>query len=103
VLIGSNGSGKSTFLKLLAGTLNRDAGSIRLSGQAIEISGEVLQAAQALEEKKAQAFVKIGDYATVQDFDSIAKVGLANEIPVISFDADDIKIPGTLATPGWSY
>jgi putative ABC transport system substrate-binding protein len=66
-------------------------------------SGEVLQAAQALEEKKVQAFVKIGDYATVQDLDSIAKVGLAIVIPVISFDADDIKTPGTLAKPGWSY
>ncbi len=66
-------------------------------------SGEVLQAAEALAQKKVQAFVKIGDYATIQGFGSIAKVGLKNKIPVISVDADDIKIPGTLATLGWSY
>ena len=33
VVIGSNGSGKSTFLNLIAGTLRSDAGSIRLHDQ----------------------------------------------------------------------
>lgn len=71
--------------------------------QAVANSGEVLQAAQALAEKKVEAFVKIGDYATIQGFGSIAKVGLENKIPVYSVDADDIKLPGTLATIGWTY
>jgi putative ABC transport system substrate-binding protein len=47
--------------------------------------------------------VKIGDDATIQGFGSIAKVGLKNKIPAISVDADDIKLPGTLATLGWAY
>jgi putative ABC transport system substrate-binding protein len=76
---------------------------IEVEEQAVANSGEVLQAAEALAQKKVQAFVKIGDYATIQGFASIAKVGLENKIPVISVDADDIKLPGTLATLGWSY
>jgi putative ABC transport system substrate-binding protein len=71
--------------------------------QSVANSGEVLQAAEALAQKKVQAFVKIGDYATIQGFGSISKVGLKNKIPVFSVDADDIKLPGTLATLGWSY
>ncbi|MEB3261156.1 MAG: ABC transporter substrate-binding protein [Cyanobacteriota bacterium] len=76
---------------------------IILVEQSVANSGEVLQAAQALAQKKIGAFVKIGDYATIQGFASIAKVGLEQKIPVLSVDADDIKIPGTLATIGWSY
>lgn len=76
---------------------------ITVEEQSVANSGEVLQAAEALAQKKIQAFVKIGDYATIQGFGSIAKVGLKNKIPVISVDADDIKLPGTLATLGWAY
>jgi putative ABC transport system substrate-binding protein len=76
---------------------------ITIEEQAVANSGEVLQAAEALAQKKVQAFVKIGDYATIQGFASIAKVGLKNKIPVFSVDADDINLPGTLATLGWSY
>jgi|APCry1669189000_1035189.scaffolds.fasta_scaffold32057_1 putative ABC transport system substrate-binding protein len=76
---------------------------ITIEEQSVANSGEVLQAAEALAQKKVQAFVKIGDYATIQGFSSIAKVGLKNKIPVFSVDADDIKLPGTLATLGWSY
>ena len=76
---------------------------ITVEEQSVANSGEVLQAAESLAQKKIQAFVKIGDYATIQGFGSIAKVGLKNKIPVISVDADDIKLPGTLATLGWSY
>ena len=71
--------------------------------QAVANSGEVLQAAQVLAEKQVQAFVKIGDYATIQGFSSITKVGLENKIPVYSVDADDIHLPGCLATIGWAY
>jgi len=76
---------------------------ITVEEQSVANSGEVLQAAEALAQRKVQAFVKIGDYATIQGFGSIAKVGLKNKIPVISVDADDIKFPGTLATLGWAY
>lgn len=74
-----------------------------MAEQSVANSGEVLQAAEVLAQKKMQAFVKIGDDATIQGFGSIAKVGLKNKIPVISVDADDIKLPGTLATLGWAY
>jgi putative ABC transport system substrate-binding protein len=71
--------------------------------QSVANSGEVLQAAQAISGKGIEAFVKIGDYATIQGFGSIAKVGLEKKIPVYSVDADDIKLPGCLATIGWAY
>jgi putative ABC transport system substrate-binding protein len=71
--------------------------------QAVANSGEVLQAAQLLAGKDIEAFVKIGDYATIQGFGSITKVGLEKKIPVYSVDADDIKLPGCLATVGWAY
>ena len=34
-LIGSNGAGKSTFLRLLAGIYRPDAGEIRIDGQSV--------------------------------------------------------------------
>ena len=76
---------------------------LELVEQSVANSGEVLQAAQALAAKEVEAFVKIGDYATIQGFGSIAKVGLEKKIPVYSVDADDIKLPGCLATIGWAY
>ena len=88
-----------------AGILRKEAAKrgLTIEAQSVANSGEVLQAAQALAEKKVQAFVKIGDYATIQGFGSIAKVGLEKKIPVYSVDADDIKLPGCLATIGWAY
>jgi putative ABC transport system substrate-binding protein len=77
--------------------------NITVVEQSVANSGEVLLAAEALAQKKVQAFVKIGDYATIQGYATIAKVGLKNKIPVFSVDADDINLPGTLATLGWSY
>ena len=36
-LIGENGAGKSTLMKILGGAISRDAGTIRIDGQAVEI------------------------------------------------------------------
>ena len=77
--------------------------NITVVEQSVANSGEVLQAAQVLADKKVEAFVKIGDYATIQGFGSIAKVGLEKKIPVYSVDADDIKLAGCLAMIGWAY
>ena len=76
---------------------------ITIVEQSVANSGEVLQAAQALAEKKVQAFVKIGDYATIQAFNAICKVGLENKIPVYSVDPPDIDLPGCLGVIGWNY
>jgi putative ABC transport system substrate-binding protein len=80
-----------------------DQRGIRIERQSVANSGEVLQAAQALAEKKVEAFVKIGDYATIQAFNSICRVGLENRIPVYSVDPPDIDLPGCLAVIGWNY
>jgi len=79
------------------------ARGITVVQQSVANSGEVLQAAQALAEKKVEAYVKIGDYATIQAFASICKVGLENRIPVYSVDPPDIELPGCLAVIGWNY
>ena len=76
---------------------------ITIVEQSVANSGEVLQAAQALAEKQVQAFVKIGDYATIQAFNAICKVGLENKIPVYSVDPPDIDLPGCLGVIGWNY
>ena len=47
--------------------------------------------------------MKIGDYATIQAFSSICKVGLEHRIPVYSVDPPDIDLPGCLAVIGWNY
>ena len=85
--------------------LRREAAKrgLTLLEQSVANSGEVLQAAKALAEKRVQAFVKIGDYATIQAFSAICRVGLENRIPVYSVDPPDIQLPGCLAVIGWTY
>lgn len=46
-LIGSNGAGKSTFLRLLAGIYRPDAGSIQIDGQPV-YENEAAEAAHFL-------------------------------------------------------
>ena len=36
-LIGENGAGKSTLMKILGGAISRDAGTVKINGQAVEI------------------------------------------------------------------
>ncbi|MFM8544951.1 MAG: ABC transporter substrate-binding protein [Vulcanococcus sp.] len=76
---------------------------LELLEQSVANSGEVLQAAKALAAKEVEAFVKIGDYATIQAFASICKVGLEHRIPVYSVDPPDIQLPGCLGVIGWNY
>ena len=88
-----------------AGILRRAAAErgLTIEAQSVANSGEVLQAAKALAEKKVEAFVKIGDYATIQAFSAICKVGLENRIPVYSVDPPDIDLAGCLGVIGWNY
>lgn len=76
---------------------------ITLVEQAVANAGQVPQAAKALAAKPVDAFVKIGDYATIQAFAAICKVGLEHRIPVLSVDPPDIQLPGCLAVIGWNY
>jgi len=39
VLLGENGAGKSTLMKILSGSLAKDAGEIRVDGHAVDIQG----------------------------------------------------------------
>jgi putative ABC transport system substrate-binding protein len=85
--------------------LRREAAQrgLQLLEQSVANSGEVLQAAKTLAAKQVEAFVKIGDYATIQAFSSICRVGLEHRIPVYSVDPPDIELPGCLAVIGWNY
>ena len=76
---------------------------ITLVEQPVGNAAQVPQAAKALAAKPVDAFVKIGDYATIQAFAAIYKVGLEYRIPVYSVDPPDIQLPGCLAVIGWNY
>ena len=76
---------------------------ITLVEQPVANAAAVEQAAKTLAARPVQAFVKIGDYATIQAFAAICKVGLEHRIPVLSVDPPDIQLPGCLAVIGWNY
>ena len=77
--------------------------TITVVEQPVANASQVPQAAKALVEKQVDAFVKIGDYATIEAFAAICKVGLEHRIPVYSVDPPDIQLPGCLAVIGWNY
>ena len=77
--------------------------AITVVEQPVANAGEVPQAAKALVEQQVEAFVKIGDYATIEAFAAICKVGLEHRIPVYSVDPPDLQLPGCLAVIGWNY
>jgi ABC-2 type transport system ATP-binding protein len=62
--LGRNGAGKTTTLKLLLGLLRRDAGEIRLFGQAVRTDAESAKARQRIgfvsEEKDLYPFMTVG-------------------------------------------
>lgn len=83
--------------------LRRDAAERHLVVEAEPVTGaaEVGQAAQRLLGREVEAFVKVGDYATMQAFDQLAAAALRGRVPVYSVDTADITVPGCLAVLGW--
>lgn len=62
---------------------------------------EVAKAAQRLLDREVEAFVTVGDYATMQAFDHLAAVALRARVPVYSVEAANVSVPGCLAVVGW--
>lgn len=83
--------------------LRGEAAQRELIVEAEPVTGpaEVAQAAQRLLAQEVQAFVKVGDYATIQAFDQLAAAALRARVPVYSVEAVDITVPGCLAVVGW--
>jgi putative ABC transport system substrate-binding protein len=83
--------------------LRGEAAQRQLIVEAEPVTGpaEVAQAAQRLLAQEVQAFVKVGDYATIQAFDQLAAAALRARVPVYSVEAADITVPGCLAVVGW--
>lgn len=83
--------------------LRGEAAQWQLIVEAEPVTGptEVAQAAQRLLAQEVQAFVKVGDYATIQAFDQLAAAALRARVPVYSVEAVDITVPGCLAVVGW--
>ena len=83
--------------------LRREAAERHLKVEAEPVTGaaEVAQAAQQLIGREVEAFVKVGDYATMQAFDQLAAAALRGRVPVYSGDMADITVPGCLAVLGW--
>lgn len=83
--------------------LRSEAAARRLWVEAEPVTGpaEVAQAAQRLISRGVEAFLKVGDYATIEAFPQLAAAALRARVPVYSVDAADINVPGCLAVVGW--
>lgn len=67
VLLGENGAGKSTFVRILSGATTRDAGEIEIDGRAVEIAGP----------RDAQ---KLGISAIYQEFNLVPQLSAGENI-----------------------
>jgi ribose transport system ATP-binding protein len=67
VLLGENGAGKSTFVRILSGATARDAGEIEIDGRAVEIAGP----------RGAQ---KLGISAIYQEFNLVPQLSAAENV-----------------------
>ena len=67
VLLGENGAGKSTFVRILSGATTRDAGEIEVDGRAVEIGGP----------REAQ---RLGISAIYQEFNLVPQLSAAQNI-----------------------
>jgi putative ABC transport system substrate-binding protein len=83
--------------------LRREAARRPLSVEAEPVTGpsEVAQAAQRLLAREVEAFVTVGDYATIEAFDQLAAAALRGRVPVYSVEPAAIAVPGCLAVVGW--
>lgn len=74
---------------------------LRVEAQPVTGPADVPQAVQRLLAREVEAFVKVGDYATITAFHQLAAAALAAGVPVYSVDPVDITVPGCLAVVGW--
>ena len=83
--------------------LRSEAAERRLWVEAEPVTGaaDVPAAAQRLLSRGVEAFIKVGDYATIEAFPQLAALALQARVPVYSVDAADITVPGCLAVVGW--
>lgn len=83
--------------------LRREAGprSIRVLIEPVSGPGEVTDAADRLASRRAEALVRVVDYATGVSFEALAATGLRHRLPVYSIEPSDIATPGCLAVVGW--
>ncbi len=71
-LVGDNGAGKSTILKILSGVHQPDAGEIRLEGQRVDFHGEI-------DARLAGVEMIFQDLALCEDLDAAANIFLGRE------------------------
>ena len=71
-LVGDNGAGKSTMLKILSGVHRPDAGEIRLEGRVVDFHGEI-------DARLAGVEMIFQDLALCEDLDAAANIFLGRE------------------------
>ena len=74
---------------------------LMVEAEPVAAPAEVAQAAQRLLGREVEAFVTVGDYATIEAFDQLAAAALRARVPVYAVEAADIGVPGCLAVVGW--